>query len=61
MQKLLPKLHGSKKKLGSLLTRARQGMVIVIPPGDPEDPTRSPEFYDPTFEYLRGIGITILE
>jgi Uncharacterized conserved protein (DUF2075) len=39
-----------------LLTRARQGMVIVVPPGDSDDPTRKPEFYDPTFEYLRGVG-----
>ncbi len=39
-----------------LLTRARQGMVIVVPPGDPEDPTRIPEFYDPIYEYLQGIG-----
>jgi len=40
-----------------LLTRARQGMVIVVPPGDKEDPTRQPSFYDPTFEYLRTIGL----
>lgn len=39
-----------------LLTRARQGMVIVIPPGDPEDNTRLPEFYNPTYEYLKSIG-----
>ncbi len=39
-----------------LLTRARQGMVIVVPPGDSEDPTRKPEFYDPTFAYLQEIG-----
>ncbi|HEY8226303.1 MAG TPA: DUF2075 domain-containing protein [Pyrinomonadaceae bacterium] len=39
-----------------LLTRARQGMVIVVPHGDSEDPTRKPEFYDPTFEYLQEIG-----
>lgn len=39
-----------------LLTRARQGMVIVVPRGDPEDPTRSSAFYDPTFEYLKSIG-----
>ena len=39
-----------------LLTRARQGMVIVVPTGDKEDPTRQPTFYDPTFEYLRSIG-----
>jgi hypothetical protein len=41
-----------------LLTRARQGMVIVVPPGDEDDPTRDPSFYDPTFEYLRNIGFT---
>lgn len=39
-----------------LLTRARQGMVIVVPPGDQEDQTRLPEFYDPTYEYLKSIG-----
>lgn len=40
-----------------LLTRARQGMVIFVPPGNANDPTRSPEYYDATFEYLRGLGI----
>ena len=43
-----------------LLTRARQGMVIFVPPGDRRDPTRAPEFYDPTFEYLRDIGVPVL-
>lgn len=43
-----------------LLTRARQGMVIVVPLGDEKDLTRKPEFYDPTFEYLRDIGFTII-
>ncbi|MBN2293405.1 MAG: DUF2075 domain-containing protein [Pirellulales bacterium] len=43
-----------------LLTRARQGMVIVVPPGDNEDPTRLPEYYDPTFEYLQSIGFEVL-
>jgi DUF2075 family protein len=43
-----------------LLTRARQGMVIVVPPGDSSDHTRLPEFYDPTFEYLRSIGFPVL-
>lgn len=41
-----------------LLTRARQGMVIVIPPGDSEDPTRHPSFYDPIYDYLNGVGLT---
>lgn len=39
-----------------LLTRARQGMVIVVPKGDPEDPSRNPDFYNLTFEYLKKIG-----
>src|SRR5262249_33715036 len=39
-----------------LLTRARQGMVIVVPPGDRTDPTRDPNFYDPTYSYLKHIG-----
>ncbi|RZJ11424.1 MAG: DUF2075 domain-containing protein [Acidovorax sp.] len=43
-----------------LLTRARQGMVIVVPPGDSEDHTRDPAFYDPIFDYLKGIGIAVL-
>jgi DUF2075 family protein len=41
-----------------LLTRARQGMVIVVPEGDSEDHTRKQEFYDTTFEYLTEVGIT---
>lgn len=44
-----------------LMTRARQGMVIVVPPGDHEDATRDPSFYNPTFEYLIKIGFSILE
>ena len=40
-----------------LLTRARQGVVIFVPEGDIEDETRSPEFYDGTFNYLKEIGI----
>jgi hypothetical protein len=40
-----------------LLTRARQGMVIFVPPGDESDPTRAPAFYDDTYEYLTAIGV----
>ena len=43
-----------------LLTRARQGMVIVVPNGDSEDPTRKAEYYDPVFEYLKGIGFQVI-
>ena len=40
-----------------LLTRARQGMIICVPEGNPDDPTRKPEFYDSTYKYLQGLGI----
>lgn len=48
-----------------LLTRARSGMVICVPSGNPnknpsgfwEDSTRLPAFYDGTYAYLKQIGI----
>lgn len=48
-----------------LLTRARQGIVICVPYGNknktsegfPEDPTRLPEYYDDTYEYLKSLGL----
>ena len=48
-----------------LLTRARAGMVICVPEGNPnktpsgfwEDSTRLPEYYDSTYQYLKSIGI----
>lgn len=39
-----------------LLTRARQGMIICVPEGNPEDHTRQPEFYDSTYKYLKQLG-----
>ena len=43
-----------------LLTRARQGMVILVPYGDPKDATRLPEFYDGTYAFFKGLGIVEL-
>lgn len=48
-----------------LLTRARSGMVICVPEGNPnknpsgfwEDSTRLPEYYNGTYQYLKNIGI----
>ena len=43
-----------------LLTRARQGMIIVVPNGDhsiPPDETRKPEWYDGIFNYLLSLGL----
>jgi len=40
-----------------LLTRARQGMVIFVPPGAKRDRTRSPAFYDGVTQYLTDLGV----
>lgn len=48
-----------------LLTRARAGMVICVPSGNPnknpsgfwEDSTRLPKFYDGIYQYLKSLGI----
>ncbi len=40
-----------------LLTRARPGMVVFVPEGDCEDPTRRREYYDATYDYLTRIGL----
>lgn len=44
-----------------LLTRARQGMVIFVPEGDAMDVTRTPAYYDTTFDYLAKLGIPVLK
>lgn len=43
-----------------LMTRARQGMVIVVPEGNMNDATRKSEFYDPTFEYFKDLGAKVI-
>jgi hypothetical protein len=43
-----------------LLTRARQGMVIVVPEGDAEDRTRDVGFFDATYAYLSLLGLPII-
>jgi hypothetical protein len=40
-----------------LLTRAREGMVIWVPPGDSKDPTRDPYVMEATAEYLKSAGV----
>jgi len=48
-----------------LLTRARAGMVICVPEGNPnktptgfwEDSTRLPSYYDGTYMYLKSLGL----
>lgn len=40
-----------------LLTRARQGTVLVVPRGDELDSTRASSIYDPIYDLLRNVGI----
>jgi len=40
-----------------LLTRAREGMVIFVPPGDKDDITRNPEYYNRIADYLKVCGV----
>lgn len=42
-----------------LLTRARQGMVVFVPPGERDDPTRQPDWYDAVYEYLTRLGVSV--
>ena len=52
-----------------LLTRARAGMVICVPEGNSnktpngfwEDSTRLPAYYDGTYQYLKSLGIEIVD
>jgi hypothetical protein len=40
-----------------LLTRARQGMVNLVPPGAKRDKTRSPGLYEGVCQYLTDLGV----
>lgn len=44
-----------------LLTRAREGLVVWVPPGSSEDQTRPPEHYDETAAYLAACGVDELD
>ena len=44
-----------------LLTRARQGLVIVVPNGNNVDHTRLSSLYDPTWQFLRMVEIAELD
>ena len=44
-----------------LLTRARQGMVVFVPPGDAADLTRAPGDYDRIFQFLLECGFVRLD
>lgn len=57
----LSRKHYQKNAYRVLLTRARQGMVIFIPEGNIDDPTRKPAYYDSTFNYLQSLGIEVIK
>ena len=43
-----------------LLTRARKGMIVVVPMGNEDDPTRPPSFYDGAYNYLKSLGLQVI-
>lgn len=49
--------HYLKNAYRVLMTRARQGLIIYIPEGDEEDPSRLTEYYEGTYQYLKQVGI----
>ena len=51
----------TKNRYRVLLTRARKGLVIWVPPGDRRDPTRNPEGFDRVFDALQKAGVPLLE
>jgi hypothetical protein len=50
-----------KNKYRVLLTRFRKEMVIVVPEGSDEDPTRAPEDFDDVYQYLLESGVRLLD
>jgi hypothetical protein len=44
-----------------MLTRARQGVVIVVPRSDVDDWTRPAAFYDGTYQFLQHCGLETLD
>ncbi len=40
-----------------LLTRARQRMVVFVPPGAKRDRTRSPAFFEGIYDYMLRTGV----
>jgi hypothetical protein len=49
-----------QNKYRVLLTRFRKGMVIFVPLGSTDDPTRAPADFDSVSEYLLGCGVRSL-
>ena len=44
-----------------LLTRARQGLIIYVPLGEVDDPTRDPKEFEETSQFLIACGVRPLE
>jgi hypothetical protein len=46
-----------QNKYRVLLTRFRKGMVVFVPLGSADDPTRAPEDFDSVYEYFLRCGV----
>jgi len=47
----------ARNKYRVLLTRAREGLIVWVPSGSLSDPTRSPDIYDSTYDFLVSAGM----
>jgi len=50
-----------RNKYRVLMTRFRKAMVIFVPRGAEDDPTRSPEDFETVSEYLVACGVSLLD
>ncbi len=48
------------RTLIAFCSRARQGMVIYIPTGNVDDPTRDPTWHQGTVEFMQRCGLLML-
>ncbi len=53
--------HFRRNAYRVLLTRARQGMVLFVPKGSTQDPSRNPSEMDSTAEFLLRAGVVCID
>jgi hypothetical protein len=60
-EKLVRAYQEALNRYRVLMTRYRKAMLICVPEGAPNDPTRNPDDFDRVFEYLGACGLAELD
>jgi hypothetical protein len=55
-----PLLNARGRERTELFSDLHLTVSLRSPRGDVDDPTRSPAFYDKTFEYLKSLGLEVI-